>query len=63
MRDDLKKAVGFLLLVSGLVIVLAAIVMLRESARSIFILTGFAIQITGLVMAAIAHTKSGGRAV
>lgn len=49
------KLIGFLLLLSGWGIVLAALDMLHGHATVVFILLGVAIEILGLVFAAKAH--------
>jgi hypothetical protein len=49
------KLVGFLLLLSGWGIVLAALAMLHGTATSGFILAGIAVEILGFVLIARAH--------
>jgi len=49
------KLGGFLLLLSGWGIVLAALAMLHGTATSIFVLAGVAVEIIGLVLVARAH--------
>ena len=49
------KLTGFLLLVSGWGIVLAALSLLRSSPLSIFILLGLGVEILGLVLVTRAH--------
>jgi hypothetical protein len=49
------KLAGFLLLLSGWGIVLAALAMLHGGAVSVFILGGVAVEIFGLVLVARAH--------
>jgi hypothetical protein len=49
------KLVGFLLLLSGWGIVLAALALLYGSAVSIFILAGVVVEILGFVLVARAH--------
>jgi hypothetical protein len=49
------KLGGFLLLLSGWGIVLAALAMLHGTATSIFVLSGVAVEIIGLVLVARAH--------
>ena len=49
------KLGGFLLLISGWGIVLAALAMLQGNAISIFVLAGAAVEILGLVLVARAH--------
>jgi hypothetical protein len=49
------KLTGFLLLVSGWGIVLAALSLLRSGALSIFILLGLGVETLGLVLVTRAH--------
>ena len=49
------KIIGFLLLLSGWGIVLAAVLMLRGHAASVFILLGAAVEVLGFVFVAKAH--------
>jgi hypothetical protein len=49
------KLLGFLLLLSGWGIVLAAVAMLRGKAVSAFILAGVAVEILGFVLVARSH--------
>lgn len=49
------KFTGFLLLVSGAMIVLAALALLNGSAQLAFIAAGVAIELGGLTAAAMAH--------
>jgi type IV secretory pathway TrbL component len=50
------KLAGFLLLLSGWVIVIAAIVLLPiAGSRAVFVLAGLAVQVLGLVLAVRAH--------
>ena len=49
------KLGGFLLLLSGWGIVLAALAMLHGTATSIFVLSGVAVEILGLVFVARTH--------
>ncbi|HZQ20162.1 MAG TPA: hypothetical protein VFA90_15695 [Terriglobales bacterium] len=49
------KLIGFLLLLSGWGIVLAALRMLRGNATPIFILAGVIIEIIGVVLVAKGH--------
>jgi len=50
------KMAGFLLLLSGWLLVLAALVLLAAGgARTAFLLAGVAVEILGLVLAAKAH--------
>jgi hypothetical protein len=53
--NQTMKLGGFLLLLSGWGIVLAALIMLHGNAVSIFILAGVAVEILGLVFVARAH--------
>ena len=53
------KLGGFLLLLSGWGIVLAALAMLHGSAVSVFILCGVAVEILGLALVARAHMPLG----
>jgi hypothetical protein len=50
------KLVGFLLLLAGWLLVLAAIALLpRPGARAAFVIAGIAVEIIGMVLAARAH--------
>lgn len=50
------KIAGFLLLVSGLFLVLSALVLLRESSpQALFVLLGIAVEVLGLAMVFRAH--------
>jgi len=49
------KLIGFLLLISGWGIVLAALLMLHGTPVSAFIAAGIGVEIVGLVLAAKAH--------
>jgi uncharacterized membrane protein HdeD (DUF308 family) len=50
------KIVGFLFLVSGLFLVLSALVLLREpSPQALFVLLGIAVEVLGLAMVFRAH--------
>lgn len=50
------RIAGFLLLVAGWVIVIAAVVLLQPSApRGVFVLAGIAVQVLGLTFAVRSH--------
>jgi uncharacterized membrane protein HdeD (DUF308 family) len=50
------KTAGFLLLLSGLFLVLSALVLLREpSPQALFVLLGIAVEVLGLAMVFRAH--------
>jgi len=49
------KIGGFLLLLSGFAIVVAAIALLQGAAVSAFVIAGLAVEILGLVLVARAH--------
>lgn len=49
------KVIGFLLLLSGWGIIVAALAMLHGPAVSVFIFAGVAVEILGLVLVARAH--------
>jgi hypothetical protein len=54
------KALGFILLFAGFAIVLSAFVLLStNSARTIFVLSGVAVQLLGLVLSFRAHYTLG----
>jgi uncharacterized protein YacL len=53
--DQTMKLGGFLLLLSGWGIVVAALIMLHTSALTVFVLAGVAVEILGLVFVARAH--------
>ena len=46
---------GFLLLLAGLVIVLAAVALLRSTAQGIFVIAGFGVQLLGLSFVVRSH--------
>ncbi len=52
------RLVGFLLLLSGWGIVVAALALLHGAAISVFILAGVAVEILGFVLVARAHLPS-----
>lgn len=52
------KLIGFLLLLSGWGIVLAALHMLHGTADTVFVLLGVAVEMLGLVFAAKGHVPS-----
>lgn len=53
---DLRKAAGFVLLGTGWLLVLAAIVMLKqEAARAGFAFAGIAVEVLGLVLVTRSH--------
>jgi hypothetical protein len=55
------KALGFLLLLAGWGIVLAALVMLsKPGARTMFVLAGLGVEVTGIVLVIRAHPKPRG---
>lgn len=55
------KIPGFLLLLGGWLIVLAALIILSApAARTVFILMGIAVQIVGLVLVIRAHPRPRG---
>jgi hypothetical protein len=50
------KAAGFLLLLAGWLLVIAALIMLRTAgAQTGFVLAGLAVEVLGLVLAARSH--------
>jgi len=50
------KVLGFLLLVAGWAIVLAAVVLLRtEIQRSVFVLAGIGVEVLGMILAVRGH--------
>jgi hypothetical protein len=52
-RSDPLKSAGFMLLLMGWILVLAAIVLLsRQAARSGFALAGFGVEVLGLALVA-----------
>jgi hypothetical protein len=53
------KLGGFLLLLSGWGIVVAALIMLRGNVVSAFVLAGVAVEILGFVLASRAHLPVG----
>lgn len=53
------KFVGFLLLVAGWIIVLAALVLLPAApVRTVFLLAGWGVEVVGLVLVVRSHTRS-----
>ncbi len=56
------KIAGFLLLVSGEALVIAALALLAEtSPRAVFVIAGLAVQVLGLVLVARAHMAPEGK--
>ena len=55
----IMKLGGFLLLLSGWSIVVAALALLHGNAVSIFVLSGVAVEILGLILVARAHLPVG----
>jgi hypothetical protein len=54
--SDLMKIAGFLLLLSGLFLVLSALALLREpSPQALFVLLGMAVELMGLAMVFRSH--------
>ncbi|HZR67097.1 MAG TPA: hypothetical protein VFA85_18295 [Terriglobales bacterium] len=49
------KLLGFLLLLSGWAIVIAALILLHGGAVSAFLIAGVAVEVVGLVLVARAH--------
>jgi hypothetical protein len=50
------KLLGFFLLVTGWILVIAAVAMLKQGApRTIFVVAGMAVEIVGLVLVARSH--------
>jgi hypothetical protein len=57
------KIAGFLLLIAGWVIVLAAIAALAATARTAFVLAGWSVEVLGLALAVRSERRArGGRA-
>jgi hypothetical protein len=55
-EDTTMKLAGFLLLLSGWLLVVAALVLLRSPGpRAVFVLAGVAVEVLGLALAARAH--------
>jgi hypothetical protein len=55
------KILGFLILLAGWAIVLAALVLLaKEGARGVFVFAGVGVEVTGLVLVIRAHMAPGG---
>jgi hypothetical protein len=55
MNEILMRLPGFLLLLAGLVIVLAAVALLRSTAQGIFVIAGFGVQLLGLSFVVRSH--------
>ncbi len=55
------KLAGFLLLLSGWIVVLAAVALLLNGARVGFVLAGIAVEALGLGLAIHAHSSPGGQ--
>lgn len=53
------KLAGFLLLISGWIVVLAAVALLANGARIAFVLAGIAVEALGLGLAIYAHRLIG----
>lgn len=49
------KLIGFLLLVAGCAIALTALPLLASTARIVFVMAGFGIEVIGLVLVGRAH--------
>jgi uncharacterized membrane protein len=55
-RPDPLKSLGFLLLVTGWILVLSAVVLLKQgAARGGFVFSGIAVEALGLVLAVRSH--------
>jgi hypothetical protein len=54
------KLAGFLLMVAGWAIVLAAMVLLAATARTVFVMAGVGVEVLGLLLAARSHRIAGG---
>ena len=54
------KLLGFILLLSGWGIVIAAISMLHGKAVAVFVMAGIVVEILGVTLAARAHVPIGG---
>ena len=58
-RIDPLKPIGFLLLLTGWILVLSAIVLLKQPvARTGFVLAGLAVELLGLVLVVRAHISA-----
>ena len=56
------KVLGFLLLLAGWAIVLAAVVLLRtELQRSVFVMAGIGVEVLGMILVVRAHQPPKGR--
>ena len=49
------KLAGFLLLLSGWIIVLAALALLASSARTVFVFAGMGVELVGVVLVTRGH--------
>ena len=55
------KILGFLLLITGWLLVISALAILaQETARGVFVIAGLGVEITGLVLVIRAHPKARG---
>ncbi len=57
---EIMKVTGFILLMAGWVIVLAAVALLAAPARAAFVLAGLGVELIGLVLAARAERPAAG---
>lgn len=55
MNEILMRLPGFLLLLAGWVIVLAAVALLRSTPQGIFVVAGFGVQLLGLSFVVRSH--------
>jgi hypothetical protein len=55
-RADPLKPIGFFLLLAGWILVLSALILLKQpGARSIFVLAGLAVEMLGLILVVRSH--------
>ena len=55
-RTDPLKALGFLLLLMGWILVLSAVILLKQpGVRDVFVLAGLGVEVLGLVLVVRSH--------
>jgi cobalamin biosynthesis protein CobD/CbiB len=58
--EERMRFSGFLLLVSGVAIAVAALALLKEPSRGLFLLAAIGMQVAGLTFVALSHRPRGG---
>ena len=58
-RADPLKPIGFLLLLTGWILVLSAVILLKQAGtRTVFVLAGLAVEVLGLVLVVRSHISA-----